>query len=376
MKKKIVADNKIPFLEGILEPYCEVQYKTGGDINSEMVKDASVIITRTRTKCNKKLLENSTVELITTATIGYDHIDTKYCEENNIDWLNAPGCNAFSVTEYIVAVLLEIAVKYNFTLRNKTIGIIGVGNVGSRVAQVAKCLGMKVLLNDPPRERKGDNEDFVAINDIIKKSDFITIHTPLIKEGLDKTYHIVNSEFLSNMKNSAFLINSSRGETVNNENLLLALKKKDIRGAIIDVWENEPNINRELLNILEIATPHIAGYSADGKANGTSASVTNIAKRFNIKELFDWYPEIPKPENPNINISEEYYQNNTFEQILLTVVKQSYDIFCDDNNLRNSLEEFESLRENYRIRLEFPSFKVEIPNSLERETLRELEFNV
>ena len=373
---KIIADNKIPFLKGVLEPYCEIFYELGANINAEIVKDKSVIITRTRTICNKKLLDDSSVELITTATIGYDHIDTKYCDENNISWFNAPGCNANSVAQYLTATLLEISVKYNFTLRNKVLGIIGVGNVGSIVAEFAKHLGMRILLNDPPRERREGSSNFVEIDKIIKDSDFITVHTPLIRNGKDKSYHLVDGEFLSKMKESAFLINSSRGETVDNLDLLNALKNKEIRGAILDVWENEPNINFELQDMLEIATPHIAGYSSDGKANGTSISVANIAKRFDIKELFDWYPNIPNPINQRINITEQYYKSNNFEQILLTVIRESYDILLDNRNLQKTPENFESLRGNYRTRREFPTFQVKIPFSLESESLKKLGFYI
>ncbi len=348
-KIKIIIDDKIPFIKEVLEPYARVIYLPGNKIAKSDVIDADALIIRTRTKCNKALLANSAVKFIATATIGYDHIDTIYCDENNIQWTNAVGCNSSSVNQYVTSVLLNLSVKYKLPLKNKILGIIGVGNVGEKVKKNAELLGMQVLLNDPPRERAGDKLDFHSLDRVIQNSDFITIHTPLNLSGIDKTFHLVDEVFLKKMKNNAFLINSSRGEVINTNALLQILKIKQITGAVLDVWENEPNINQDLLNIADIATPHIAGYSADGKANGTKMSVQALSKFFKLG-IDNWkVTQLPELKNINLNLS----QNKEIdEDELLKYYNQYYDVMDDDKHLRNNIDDFEKLRGNYPIRRE------------------------
>ena len=231
---KIVADSYIPFLKGLLDDVAQVEYLPPADITAEAVKDADALIVRTRTKCNEALLKDSKVRFIATATIGYDHIDTKYCAENGIAWTNCPGCNADSVNNYIHAALTTIFDE----LKGKTIGIIGVGNVGSRVERMALSLGMKVLLNDPPRAEKEGDAGFVSLKEIQEKADIITVHTPLNKE----TFHLIDEDFLSSCKNTPLIINAARGEVCDTMSLL------NYKGEIVlDCWEEEPNINLELL---------------------------------------------------------------------------------------------------------------------------------
>lgn len=269
---KIIADAYIPFLKGLLDDIAEVVYLPPTEITTEVVKDADALIIRTRTKCNANLLAESQVKFIATATIGFDHIDTKYCKENGISWTNCPGCNADSVNNYIHAALTTI---FGESLNGKTIGIIGVGNVGSRVAEMASNLGMKVLLNDPPREKAEGSGSFVSLEEIKKLADIITIHTPLNKE----TFHLINSDFLASCKNTPLIINAARGEVCDTE-ALLNYKGK----VVLDCWENEPNINLELLEKVVLGTPHIAGYSVDGKANGTRMAVEAVCKFFGIEK--------------------------------------------------------------------------------------------
>ncbi len=186
---RIIADDKIPFLKGVLEPYAKITYLTGNQINRKAVMEADALLVRTRTRCNSELLEGTPVKYIGTATIGFDHIDTDYCEKNNIKWINAPGCNSSSVQQYIAAALLRIASESGFSLRDKTIGIVGVGNVGSKVQKLAGILGMKVILNDPPRARSERTKIFVSLENVLKESDIITLHVPLNMDGRDKTNH-------------------------------------------------------------------------------------------------------------------------------------------------------------------------------------------
>ena len=262
---KIIADNKIPFLRGALEPYADVVYLPGKETTAEVVRDADAMITRTRTRCDASLLEGSSVKVIATATIGFDHIDTAWCVEHGIIWRNAPGCNSWSVKQYITALLVTLARKRGFKLSEMTLGVVGVGNVGSKVAEAASILGMKVLLNDPPRERAEGPGAFVTLDYLIAHSDIITLHVPLQKEGPDATWHLFDAERIAQLRPSQILINSSRGPVVDCKALKAALQSRSIAGACLDVWEGEPELDPELVDLLDISTPHIAGYpAADG----------------------------------------------------------------------------------------------------------------
>ena len=358
-KIKIIADDKIPFLKGVFEPFANVEYYPGNEITREKILDADALIIRTRTKCNADLLEGTNIKFIATATIGIDHIDTEYCNRNNIKWVNAPGCNSSSVMQYVTSALLTIAEKEKFNLKDKTIGIIGVGNVGSKVQSMAEIIGMNVLLNDPPRARKEGDDKFVDLETIINESDIITFHVPLIKEGEDKTYHLGSEDFFRKLKKKPVIINSSRGSVIETSAIKNAIKNDDVKNVIIDVWENEPNIDLELLHLVDFGTPHIAGYSADGKANGTAVSVNELNKFFQMNLHPNWYPEnVPMPiEGNEINID----CNNLSEQkVLFGAVTKTYNITYDNKILRMSPETFEIQRGNYRIRREFDSFNLKL----------------
>lgn len=374
---KIVVDNKIPMIRGVLEPFVDVTYCNPFDINSEVVKDKDALIIRTRTKCNESLLKNSTVKFIATATIGYDHIDTNYCDSNNIKWMNAPGCNSASVNQYIASAIVTISNKKNLDLTRTTIGIVGVGNVGSKIAHTAKLLGMNVLLNDPPRARKEGQAGFVELDELVLKSDIITFHVPLIKEGVDKTYHMANDAFFNKLKSEKIVFNSSRGTVVETAAFKTAIKNGKVKAALLDVWEKEPDIDLELLNLVDIATPHIAGYSADGKANGTAACINGVSEYFNLGVEQNWYPaEIPAPVN-NKQFTIDCF-GKTNQQILKEIVLYTYDIMSDDATLRSSVETFEKQRGSYPIRREFPYYEVKLNNSSTEieETVKEFGFTV
>ncbi|MBR2363959.1 MAG: 4-phosphoerythronate dehydrogenase [Lentisphaeria bacterium] len=375
---KIIADDKIPFLKGVLEPFAEVLYLPGKDMTKEVVKDADGIITRTRTKCKRELLEGSKVKIIASATIGYDHIDTLWCEENNILWKNAPGCNSFSVMQYMASLLLHYAVRNNVSLAGKTIGVIGVGNVGKKIAALGRIFGMNVLCNDPPRARKEGKEGFAELEEIAEKADFITFHVPLIPDGTDRTFHYADEKFFALLEKYGrrpFLINASRGEVVDNDLLKKVLKEKKILcGAALDVWENEPELDLKLLKLTDFATPHIAGYSLDGKANGTSMSVQEIAKYFSLP-LTDFYPErLPEPDNASIDLSGR--GGRKVEEILLECMDRSYNILEDDKRLRESPETFEKQRGSYPFRREMVAYTVKNAPDSVKESLKKLGFTV
>jgi erythronate-4-phosphate dehydrogenase len=374
---KIIADDKIPFLRGAFEPFAEVIYLPGGEITRDIINDSGAValLIRTRTKCNGKLLRDTNIRFIATATIGFDHIDTEYCEENNIRWFSSPGCNSSSVQQYIAAALLTISSSFAFSLSRKTLGIIGVGNVGSKVAKLGKTLGMNVLLNDPPRSRKEGDMDFVSIERVLRESDIITLHVPLTMTGEDRSYHLFNDNTFKMMKDGSWFINSSRGEVTETAALKNVLKSGKISGAVIDVWENEPGIDHDLLSDATIATPHIAGYSTDGKANGTAMVVNSLSSFFGLS-LKDWYPDnIPRPAVPEIDIDG---RGRTDEDIIREAVLHTYNIIADDAEFRRSPSGFEKQRGDYPLRREFSSYSVKLSNSSDyvRSVLKEIGFRL
>ena len=372
---KIIIDDKIPYIKGALEPFADVIYLPGNKTTPEVVKDADAIITRTRTICNKQLLEESNVKFIATATIGYDHIDTAFCEQTGITWTNAPGCNSKSVEQYIASALLTLAEKKNFSLTEKTIGVVGVGNVGSKVARLCEILGMRVLLNDPPRARIEGGNGFVGLEEILEKADIITLHVPLNLEGIDKTYHLADESFLAKAKKHPIIINSCRGEVTDTAALKSALKTGQITGAVIDCWENEPHLDLDLLALTDLATPHIAGYSKDGKANGTSMSIRALSKYFKLG-IDNWKcTGVEIPESTEIMIDGT---GKTVQQILAEAVFTTYDIRDDDRRLRASVETFEKQRGDYPVRREFPTFNIfcKINNLKAIHKLKELGFKL
>jgi len=356
---KIIIDDKIPYIQGALEPFGEVVYLPGKKTTPEIVKDADAIITRTRTICNEKLLAGSSVKIIASATIGFDHIDIDYCDKAGIVWTNAPGCNSKSVEQYIASALMVMAGKKGFLLSDKTIGIVGVGNVGSKVARIAELFGMKVLLNDPPRVRKEGVGSFVELDEILEKADIITLHVPLNLDGPDQTLHLANATFFAKAKKRPVLINSCRGEVVVKESLKEAIRVGQISGAVIDCWENEPDIDTILLEIIDLGTPHIAGYSKDGKANGTSMSVQTLSRFFGLG-IDDWEcKDVELPESTFIALNGF---GKSEQQILSEAVLATYDIRNDDRALRNAVESFEKLRGDYPVRREFPVFEIKAMN--------------
>ncbi|MBQ7163682.1 MAG: 4-phosphoerythronate dehydrogenase PdxB [Bacteroidales bacterium] len=358
---KIVCDNKIPFLRGTLEPYAEVVYLPGAQTTAEVVRDADAIITRTRTICNEQLLKGSKVKVIATATIGYDHIDTHWCEQNGIVWKNSPGCNSWSVKQYIASVLVCLAQRHGFRFQDMTLGVVGVGNVGGKVAEVASLMGFKVLLNDPPRARKEGSRGFVSLDTLLSKSDIVTVHVPLTAEGEDATWHLFDKERLSRLRSDQILINSSRGEVVDNQALKAVLKAGGMKAAVLDVWEGEPALDAELVGLLDITTPHIAGYSADGKANGTTMSVRTVAQYLGLP-LTDWTASgVPAPAQ-SLEFSIDA-KGKTDQEVISQAILYTYDVRTDSDLLRGCLEGFEQQRGDYPVRREFTAFTLHLSHA-------------
>jgi len=372
---KIVVDKKIPFINGVLEKRADVVYLEGREISRRDLLTTDALIVRTRTKCNRDLLEGTSVRFIASATIGFDHIDTSFCEANGIFWTNAAGCNSSSVQQYIGGALVHLAHKLNLTLAEKTIGVVGAGNVGSKVAKLCETIGMRVLLNDPPRERKEGSNNFVSLEKIVDESDIITLHVPLNRDGIDKTLHMGNEGFFSKLNKDQVFINSSRGEVVDTSALKSYLRSRKAKACVLDVWEHEPEIDRELLDLVDIGTPHIAGYSADGKAKGTSMSVQALSRFFGL-DLNAWIPDaVPPPEHPILELDcRGLNQQAVFGQL----VRHTYDIRADDRRLRESPKTFEKQRGEYPLRREFAAYTVRLRNATDGTLalVRDLGFHV
>jgi erythronate-4-phosphate dehydrogenase len=371
MKKiRVIADDKIPFLRGALDSLVEMVYLPGAKIGAAEVKNADALIIRTRTRCDASLLKGSSVKFIATATIGFDHIDTNYCEKNNIFWTNAPGCNSSSVEQYIVSVLLTLAIENKLELSRMCIGIIGVGNVGTKVSHAARALGMKVLLNDPPRAFAEGLAGFESLEKIKMEADILSFHVPLIHDGPFKTAGMADRQFLEKIQKKSILINSSRGEVINEQDLIVAMGNKSFLAVVLDVWQNEPDINTDLLREVRLASPHIAGYSTDGKANGTGMSVQTLSRFFKLG-LNDWQPEnVPLPDNSQISVD---CTGKSEIEILHEVYSQTYDILTDDEKLRTDVNGFEAQRGGYRLRREPVAYTVKMINNSWPEIERKLE---
>ncbi|MEI7726227.1 MAG: 4-phosphoerythronate dehydrogenase [Bacteroidota bacterium] len=371
----IIADDKIPFLKGALEPYASVVYLDGLKIKASAFPNADAMLIRTRTVCNKSTLEGSGVKFIATATIGYDHIDTEYCDAHSVHWINAPGCNAASVQQYIASVLANLVVRHDFSISGKTMGIIGVGHVGRKVEALASLLGMRILLNDPPRARAEGETGFVSLEQLLKESDVVTLHVPLNKTGEDRTFHLIGTQELTMLKDNAWLINSSRGEVMDSIALKSALSNHRIAGTVIDVWENEPAVDMQLLEMITIASPHIAGYSTDGKRNGTVHIVRNLGRYFDLP-VQEWEPSgIPEPADPVIILD---CQDQSPERLACQAILHTYDVAGDDFRFRSNPGDFEKQRGQYPVRREFPAYKIILlnGNSRAREILEAMGFIV
>ena len=345
---KIVVDDKIPFIrEAISQISTDVIYKPGIAISPDDIHDADALIIRTRTRCDEALLKGSKVSFIATATIGYDHLDIEYLKRTHITWTNCPGCNANSVGQYIHSCLLLLEKEKGYDLSKTTVGLVGVGHVGHAVIEAIRPLGVQILLNDPPQKealRKAGkpHEFFLKMEELQEKCDIISFHTPLITKGPYPTFHLANKTFFNALKKQPIIINTSRGAVVDNTDVLQALKDGIIRDAIIDTWENEPNINQELLNLIYIGTPHIAGYSADGKDNATRMALTALCNHFHLPVTFQIrVPQLPEEELPESNLTET-------ERALVL-----YNPHTDSLKLKSHPTMFEELRGNYPLRREF-----------------------
>lgn len=341
---KFVIDRAIPFIEGVFEPYgAEVLYKEGPEIVREDLKDADALVIRTRTRCDAALLEGTPVKLIATATASMDNIDQQWCKKHGIYVQNASGCNAGGVTNYVFSALFGTASRKCIPLEGATIGIIGLGSAGSRVEEMALALGFKTLRYDPWRAEKERHTEFHDLNSLLEGSDIVTMHIPVNAT----TRGMANADFFARMKPSAFFINAAQGELVVEKDLIKAIPR--LGPVALDAWCHEPDVNRELMNLVDIATPHIAGYTLQGKQIGTSLAIRAVARFFSLKELYEFFPTTEILEYQAVKIDA---RGKTQGQIT-SLIQYNYPIFTDDFMFRMNPDRFNELRINYRYRREF-----------------------
>lgn len=368
---KLVVDEAIPYVRGMAEHLGTVRYLPGASITAADVADADALVVRTRTRCNEALLAHSHVRFIATATIGYDHLDTAWLAKAGIAWQNCPGCNAESVAQYFTSCMLLLAAHgcwhegsalvplteavqpaegWREVFGRLTLGVVGVGHVGKAVCQAAERLGFgRIVACDPPRAERGDlpRWPLLPLDEVARQADVITLHTPLsAAPAPHPTFHLAHTAFFSQLKRGAVFVNSSRGEVTCTEALLQALQHGTVRAAVVDTWEHEPQPSAALLRQCFIATPHIAGYSADGKANGTRMALSAVARHFGL----DATPFAAiKPPSPPQGVP-YYPEGNAWR---LAPELAAYDPTRDHCRLLAQPEGFEQQRSHYPLRREY-----------------------
>lgn len=366
---KIVADENIPFVKEAFGTLGSVTLVAGRAMNEETVAGADVLLVRSVTLVDERLLAASGVRFVGSATIGTDHVDIDYLEGLGIGFAAAPGSNATSVAEYITAALLVLAERGSYRLREKSIGIVGVGNVGSRVEARARALGMKVVLNDPPLARETGDEKYRSTDEILD-CDIVTIHVPLSGEGPDATFHMVNEDFVARMKTAAVLINTSRGKVAETRALMRALDGDQLGEVVLDVFENEPDPKAAVIGRAAIATPHIAGYGFDGKVRGTQMLYDAVCEFFGADAVWHMEHVMPDPPSPLLEIDAAGRDD---EEVIREAVLAVCDIEGDDRHMREILKVarpgrpafFDRLRKTYPVRREFHNTRIVLANGTE-----------
>ncbi|MDZ7267075.1 MAG: 4-phosphoerythronate dehydrogenase PdxB [candidate division KSB1 bacterium] len=366
---QIVADENIPFVQAAFATLGSVRLLPGRAITRALLHEADLLLVRSVTPVNAALLHGTPVKFVATATIGADHVDLDYLRHRNIQFASAAGCNANAVAEYVCAALLYWAVRRGQRLEHLTLGVVGVGNVGSKVAAKARALGLRVLLNDPPRARaEGDSSGhtFLPLQDLLR-ADILTLHTPLTRSGPDPTFHLIDQKILQHLRPECLLINTARGPVVDNRALKESLLRGRLAGAILDVWEGEPQIDAELVRCTTLATPHIAGYSLEGKLRATMMIYAAACRFLGVAPAWEASLFLPPVTTPRIELVPPIPASG--ESQLLAVIRQAYDIAADDARLRQvladphaTLEEqghwFDKLRHEYNYRREFANYHV------------------
>lgn len=379
---QILADVNIPCVEEAFGRFGTVRTQPGRNIGPAEVENADILLVRSVTSVGPSLLEGSAVRFVGSATIGTDHVDLAYLRENDIRFAHAPGSNADSVADYVVVALLELARKKHVSLQDRTVGIVGCGNIGSRLARRLPALGMTVLCNDPPRveaaDARGETHDFVDLDTLLTRADILTLHVPLTTGGLHPTHHLIDADMLARLKDGSWLLNTSRGPVVDGTALREALERGPLDGAVLDVWEGEPSPDPLLVQAVDVATPHIAGYAYDGKVRGTAMLYDALCDFLGVTPTWDPSEALQptsqdelrlRPPDPRLPVTDW----------LCALARQGYDIRTDDTHLRALFDglasdgdvDFSPLRKDYRRRRELQQHTVRetlVPQAYRRAT--------
>ncbi|EDP8645725.1 4-phosphoerythronate dehydrogenase PdxB [Salmonella bongori] len=370
---KILVDENMPYARELFSRLGEVKAVPGRPIPVEELNHADALMVRSVTKVNESLLSGKPINFVGTATAGTDHVDEAWLKQAGIGFSAAPGCNAIAVVEYVFSALLMLAERDSFSLRDRTVGIIGVGNVGSRLQARLEALGIRTLLCDPPRADRGDEGDFRTLDEVVVQADVLTFHTPLYKDGPYKTLHLADETLIRRLKPGAILINACRGPVVDNAALLARLNAGQSLSVVLDVWEGEPDLNVALLEAVDIGTSHIAGYTLEGKARGTTQVFEAYSAFIGREQHVALETLLPAPEFGRITL------HGPLDQATLKrLVHLVYDVRRDDAPLRKVAGipgEFDKLRKNYLERREWSSLYVMCDDASAAALLQKLGFN-
>ncbi|WP_436873764.1 4-phosphoerythronate dehydrogenase PdxB [Kosakonia sacchari] len=370
---KILVDENMPYARDLFSRLGEVKAVPGRPIPVAELADADALMVRSVTKVNDGLLQGTGIKFVGTATAGTDHVDEAFLQQAGIAFSAAPGCNAIAVVEYVFSSLLMLAERDGFALQDRTVGIVGVGNVGGRLQARLEAFGVRTLLCDPPRADRGDDGDFRSLDELVRKADVLTFHTPLFKEGPYKTLHLADDALLSRLQPGTILINACRGPVVDNAALLQRLQAGQALSVVLDVWEPEPDLNVDLLNLVDIGTAHIAGYTLEGKARGTTQVFEAFSDFLGKRQQVALDTLLPAPEFGRITLHGPLDQST-----LKRLVHLVYDVRRDDALLRKvagTPGEFDKLRKNYLERREWSSLYVQCDDASAAALLQQLGFN-
>ncbi|MCA4964822.1 4-phosphoerythronate dehydrogenase PdxB [Pseudomonas sp. Y24-6] len=359
----IVADENIPLLDAFFESFGEIRRVPGRSIDRATVEQADVLLVRSVTNVNRALLEGSKVRFVGTCTIGTDHLDLDYFQQAGISWSSAPGCNARGVVDYVLGSLLTLAEIEGADLKQRTYGVVGAGEVGGRLVEVLKGLGWNVLVCDPPRQ-SAEGADFVSLEQIIERCDVISLHTPLKKHGAQSTWHLFDRDRLNQLKPGTWLINASRGPVVDNAALRNVLLQREDLQAVLDVWEGEPEVDVALADLCVLATPHIAGYSLDGKQRGTAQIYQAFCDFLGQPATVSLSELLPAPWLAQVTLNAQ----TDPAWALAMLCRGVYDPRRDDADFRRSLvgsvseqrAAFDALRKHYPLRREIDGLQVRV----------------
>ncbi|MGX9742681.1 4-phosphoerythronate dehydrogenase PdxB [Pseudocitrobacter corydidari] len=370
---KILVDENMPYARELFSRLGEVKAVPGRPIPVAELAGADALMVRSVTKVNETLLANQSIKFVGTATAGTDHVDQAWLAQAGIGFSAAPGCNAIAVVEYVFSSLLYLAERDGFTLTDRTVGIVGVGNVGGRLQKRLEALGVRTLLCDPPRADNGDEGDFRTLDELVQEADILTFHTPLFKDGPYKSLHLADDALIRRLKPGAILINACRGPVVDNAALLKCLEAGQDLSVVLDVWEPEPDLNLALLDKVDIGTSHIAGYTLEGKARGTTQVFEAYSKFIGQAQQVALDTLLPPPEFGRITLHGKLDQPT-----LKRLVHLVYDVRRDDAPLRKVAGipgEFDKLRKNYLERREWSSLYVQCDDADAATLLKKLGFN-